>query len=138
MKISTTYQGQLRFADGEGPAQVVMDAAAAKGGRGEALSPKQLVLQGLAGCTGLDVVSILGKKEVAFESLTIEVEAEQNKLHPVVFKEIAITFRFVGDPADREHFERAVELSETRFCGVTAMLGKTAEITTTVEIEPAG
>ena len=138
MKITTSYQGQLRFADGEGAGRVVMDAAAAGGGLGEALSPKQMVLQGLAGCTGLDVVSILGKKGVKFESFTIDVAAEQTNLHPKVFKEIVITFRFTGDPAEREHYERAVELSGTRFCGVSAMLGKTAAIRTVVEIEPAG
>jgi len=136
MKIKTSYQGQKRFADGEGESRVVMDAAAAGGGRGEALNPKQMVLQGLAGCTGLDVVSILGKKGVEFEQFELEVEAEQTQLHPVVFKKIVITYRFKGDPADRKHYERAVELSETRFCGVSAMLKESAEIETVVEIEP--
>jgi putative redox protein len=137
MKVKTSYQGQMRFADGDGAGRVVMDAAAAGGGLGEALSPKQMVLQGLAGCTGLDVVSILGKKGVKFESFDLEVEAEQTNLHPKVFKKIVVTYRFKGDPADREHYERAVELSETRFCGVSAMLRESAAIRTVVEIEPA-
>jgi len=54
MKVATRYQGQMRFSSGDGAARVVMDAKPAVGGRGEALTPKEMVLQGLVGCTGLD------------------------------------------------------------------------------------
>jgi putative redox protein len=103
---------------------------------GEAPTPKQMVLHGLAGCTGMDVAAILAKRKVGYDRFTIEVEAEQTAHHPRVFREIHLTYRFVANPEDRTHIERAVELSRNNFCGVSAMLEKTANIISTVEITP--
>ena len=136
MKIKTSYQGQMRFSSGEGVKQVVMDAGPIVGGLGEGFSPKAMVLQGLAGCTGLDVAAILNKKKVTFEDFAIEVEATQTKKHPKVFDAIKIIYSIKVDPADREHVERAIELSQNQFCGVSDMLRKSAEITWTLEVEP--
>lgn len=129
MKASTRYVGQRRFESGEGVARVVMDAAPEADGLGEAPTPKQMVLYGLAGCTGLDVAVMLERQKVAFADFEIEVEAEQTGSHPKVFKEIRIIYRLAAAPADRPKIERAIELSEERFCGVSAMLRKSAEIT---------
>jgi putative redox protein len=126
----------MRFSSGDGATRVVMDAKQAVGGRGEALTPKEMVLQGLVGCTGLDVAAILKKKQVRFEELEVAAAAEQNESHPVVFKKIKITYRLKADPADRNHIERAIELSEKQFCGVSEMLRQSAEITTELEIVP--
>ena len=135
MKISTSYQGEMRFASEDTPS-VVMDAAPQGGGKGEAPTPKQMVLHGLAGCTGMDVAMILGKKKVAFEKFAIDVEGEQTQYHPKVFKSIKLTYRFIANPADRPAIERAVELSRENFCGVSAMLEKTATIRHEIIIEP--
>ena len=134
MKVTTKYKGQMRFETGEGAARVIMDGRPEAGGRGEALSPKEMVLQGLAGCTGMDVVSMLGKKKVAFENFSIDVEAEQTSAHPKVFKKIKITYRMTADPSDRPVIERMIGLSEGGFCGVSAMLAKTAEISWELEL----
>ena len=136
MKISTEYLGDMRFGHGEGTSRVIMDAKPEVGGKGEALTPKQMVLQGLAGCTGMDVAAILRKKKVEYESFTIDVEAEQTSSHPMVFKAVSITYRFKADPEDRASIERAIELSKNSFCGVSAMLAKTAKITTELQITP--
>ncbi len=135
MKISTNYEGNMRFANRERGA-VMMDAAKEGGGAGEAPTPKQLVLHGLAGCTGMDVATILSKKKVPFDNFSIEVEADQTEYHPKVFKNIQITYRFSADPAHRPAIERAVTLSRENFCGVSAMLEKTATITHEIVIEP--
>jgi putative redox protein len=137
MKITTRYEGGMRFAGGDGVARVVMDGLPEAGGRGEAKSPKQLVLEGLAGCTGMDVASTLGRKGVAFESLSIDVEAEQTTPHPRVFTTIHITFRVKADPSARGQIERAISQSQEKFCGVSAMLGKTATVTWSLELEPS-
>ena len=134
MEISTRYEGDLRFSD-SGAVPVVMDAPTQGGGKGEAPSPKQMVLHGLAGCTGLDVVAILGKKKVAFEDFRLEVTAEQTRHHPKVFKAINLVYRFVANPDDRPAIERAVTLSKENFCGVSAMLEKSATIEHEVIIE---
>ena len=136
LNIQTTYLGEKRFASGDGVAAVTMDAGEQAGGLGEAPNPKMLVLHGLAGCTGLDVVSILAKKKVSFDKFDLTVSATQGKVHPVVFKTIVVTYTFVGDEADRKHYERAIELSESQFCGVSSMLAKSAEITSELVIVP--
>ena len=136
MKVSTRYQGQMRFSSGDGASRVVMDAKQAVGGRGEALTPKEMVLQGLVGCTGLDVAAIMTKKKVRFEDFEVSAVAEQNESHPVVFKKIELTYRVKADPADRPHIERAIELSENQFCGVSAMLRRSADITWNLVIDP--
>jgi len=135
MKIATTYKGRMRFSN-DGAVPTVMDGTKEGGGLGAAPTPKETVLHGLAGCTGLDVVAILGKKKVAFDDLTIEVEAEQTQYHPKVFSAIRITYRLIGNPDDRPKIERAIELSRENFCGVSTMLKKTAKIEYVLEITP--
>lgn len=128
MKIQTTYKGNKRFQSGEGLGQLTMDAPIPLGGLGEGTGPKTLLLYGLAGCTGLDVVAILEKKKVTYDSFELEVSAEQTNTHPKVFKEIKVVYKFKTDEANRPDIERAITLSEKQFCGVSAMLAKTASI----------
>lgn len=136
MKISTSYTGGMRFEGGSGDARVVMDAREEAGGRGVAHSPKQMVLHGLAGCTGMDVAAILKRKKVSYDAFEIGVEAELTRVHPKVFKKIQLAFRFVADPQDRPTIERAIVLSKGQFCGVSSMLSKTAEIGWELHITP--
>ena len=138
MKAVTRYVGERRFDSGTGLARVVMDASRDAGGLGEAPSPKQMVLYGLAGCTGVDVVVMLERQKIVFEDFEVEVEAEQTRTHPRVFKTLQIRFRVAADPANRDKIKRAIQLSEERFCGVSAMLGKTAEITWELDLRPLG
>lgn len=136
MKVSASYKGNMRFEGGQGEARIAMDASQEAGGLGEALNPKQLVLQGLAGCTGMDVASMLTRRGVRFEEFSIDVDAEQTDIHPKVFKKITIVYRIKAAPEDRKYVERAIEQSETRFCGVSTMLGKTAEISWDLDFKP--
>ena len=136
MKIETVYRGDMRFmADGLHP--TVMDAAVEAGGKAEAPTPKQLVLHGLAGCTGMDVAAILKKRKVSYDAFSIEVSAEQTAHHPKTFKSIKITYRLTADPKDREKIERAIALSRENFCGVSAMLEKSAAIEDELVLTPA-
>ena len=136
MKISTTYRGSKRFSSGNDHVDVVMDAKPEAGGLGEAPNPKQMVLHGLAGCTGLDVVAILEKKKVDYDSFSLDVEAEQTSIHPKHFKSIKILYRFVADEDARQHIERAVELSTKQFCGGSHRLAKSAAMTAEIMITP--
>jgi putative redox protein len=129
MEITTKYLGNKRFQSNQDVATITMDTPADMGGLGEGVGPKSLLLYGLAGCTGLDVVSILEKKNVAYDNFEITVSAEQTNTHPKVYKNIKITYTFQTDEANRKDIERAITLSETTFCGVSAMLKKTANIT---------
>jgi putative redox protein len=95
-------------------------------------SPMELVLIGLCGCTGYDVVSILRKKREAFTSLEVRAEAERAKEPPSVYTQIKLTYR-IGGKVSRKAVEDAVRLSEEKYCSVSAMLQKTAKITTEIE-----
>lgn len=100
-------------------------------------SPMELVLIGLCGCTGYDVVSILKKKREPFTSLEVRAEAERAPEPPSVYTKIKLTYR-VGGKVSSKAVEDAVRLSEEKYCSVSAMLQKTAKITTEIEYADAG
>src|SRR5229473_6339349 len=95
-------------------------------------SPMELVLIGLCGCTGYDVASILGKKREPFTSLEVRALAERATSPPSVYTEIRLIYR-VGGKVSHKAVEDAVRLSEEKYCSVSAMLQKTAKITTQIE-----
>jgi putative redox protein len=95
-------------------------------------SPMELVLIGLCGCTGYDVVSILQKKREPFTSLEVRARAERAADPPSVYTEIKLIYS-VGGKVSRKAVEDAVRLSKEKYCSVSAMLDKTAKITTQIE-----
>jgi putative redox protein len=107
--------------------QIVVD-----GDKTDGNSPMELVLIGLCGCTGYDVASILQKKREPFTSLEVRAEAERAKDPPTVYTEIKLTY-LVGGKVSRKAVEDAVRLSKEKYCSVSAMLEKTAKMTTHIE-----
>jgi putative redox protein len=95
-------------------------------------TPMELVLIGLCGCTAYDVVSILGKKREPFTSLEVRAEAERAPEPPSVYTKIKLIYR-IGGKVSRKAAEDAVRLSKEKYCSVSAMLGKTAKITSEIE-----
>jgi putative redox protein len=95
-------------------------------------SPMELVLIGLCGCTGYDVVSILQKKREPFTSLQVRAEAERAAEPPSVFTEIKLIYR-IGGKVSHKSVEDAVRLSKEKYCSVSAMLAKSAKITAQIE-----
>jgi putative redox protein len=116
---------------------VMMDGPAGFGGSDAGARPKELLLLALAGCTGSDVVSILTKKRVPLDGFEIEVTAEQADDHPQVFTRIHLDFVFRGEGIRPTDVERAIELSETKYCSVSAMLRGSVTITHGYRIESA-
>jgi putative redox protein len=112
----------------------MIDADEKYGGKNRGPRPKALLLSGLAGCTGMDVASILGKMQMSYDSLAIEVDAEAGDEHPIVYTRIMIRYILTGADVDRSKVEKAVRLSTDKYCGVHAMLSKTAEIETEIVI----
>jgi len=113
----------------------MVDADEKFGGKNRGPRPKALLLSGLAGCTGMDVASILGKMQMPYDSFAIEVDADTNDEHPIVYTKIRVRYIFTGSEVDRSKIEKAVMLSTTKYCGVHAMLSETAEIETEIVIE---
>ena len=96
-------------------------------------TPMELVLIGLCGCTGYDVASILSKKREPFTSLEVRATAERAPQPPTVYTEIKLVYK-VGGKVSRKSVEDAVRLSKEKYCSVSAMLEKTAEITAEIEL----
>lgn len=113
---------------------VEMDSSQNFGGEDSAQRPKELVLDGLAGCSAMDVVSILKKMRIDPEEFHIDVDAEMSDEHPKIFKTIHVKYIFKSD-APREKLEKAVNLSQERYCGVAAMLRKSSELSYEVIIQ---
>jgi putative redox protein len=97
--------------------------------------PKELLLMGLAGCTGMDVVSFLNKMRVEFDEFSVSAEAANTKGHPSVFEDIHIHYRISGKSIDEKKLEKAITLSQDRYCGVSAMLKKACKISHSYEIK---
>lgn len=98
------------------------------GGKDRGPNPKEYVLAGLCGCTGMDVVSLLKKYKVPFTEFSVSANSEQTKDHPVIFSEINLTFSVKAENTDPELVKKAVDLSMTKYCGVSAMLSKAVDI----------
>lgn len=124
MTTETTWKGELLFeATQDAYGKITMD-----GNRTAAMSPKALLLAGLSGCSAVDVVEILHKMRVPFESLTVSASADQTEEHPRVFTDISLVYRLKAAPDHKEKIVKAIELSLEKYCGVAAMLRKNSAI----------
>ena len=121
-------EGMAMKATSESGHELVMDAGPDVGGREQGFRPTELTAISLAGCTGIDVLSILQKMRVTVDDFGIEVKADRRDEHPRVFNQIDLVFSLQSPDAKPEQFSRAVMLSAERYCSVSAMLEKTAAI----------
>ena len=136
MNAKAVWKGGMAFTGVNDEGYLVpMDASAKVGGQDLGFRPLQLLAIGLAGCTGMDVISILQKKRQDVTGFEVNAEVERSAEHPKVFTKIILTYTVKGKNLDPEAVERAVELSETKYCGAQAMLNKTAEIIHKIVLE---
>ena len=127
-KIDLTWTEDMAFEATVNDHKIIIDADETVGGKDRGPRPKALTLLSLGGCTGMDVVSILKKMRVEFDSFNVEVEGELTEEHPKFYHTIHINYIFKGKDLPMEKLEKAVSLSQDRYCGVTAMLDKVAKI----------
>lgn len=113
---------------------VMMDGAPEYGGRNIGIRPMEMLLIGLAGCTGFDVVNILKKGRESVTGCDVEVEAQRAETDPKVFTKIHLSYRISGKGLSRDKAERAVTLSKEKYCSASIMLGATAEMTYSLEV----
>lgn len=114
---------------------VVMDGPETVGGSDAGARPKELLLMALGGCTGSDVAAILRKKRVPLEGFEIRLSANTQEEHPQVFTDIHIEYVFFSETIPVADVERAIELSTTKYCSVSAMLNASVKITHSYKIE---
>jgi putative redox protein len=129
VRSRTRWTGEMRF-EGAGWSgiDVRMDAAKEFGGHETAARPLELLLVSLAGCTGMDVVSLLRKMRVGFTGLELEIEAEKSEEHPHVFTDINLVYIVTGTDIDEDKVKRAIQLSQDKYCSVSAMLRKACPV----------
>ncbi len=116
---------------------IVVDASPDVGGRDLGPRPMELVLMGTGACSAIDVVHILRKARQAVTGCVVELDADRAGSDPKVFTRVQFRFIVTGRGLAREQVERAVRLSKEKYCSATAMLAKTAEIVTELEIREA-
>lgn len=134
MKTITLWEKELAFNSHFDGHTIALNGATDAEGKRLGYSPKALLLSGLAGCSGIDVVEMLQKMRVPFTKLEIVTQADQTEDHPRVFKDIEIEYRIDADAAHADKVKRAVELSVEKYCGVAAMLRKNSTIIPTITL----
>ena len=132
-EVTATWKGGLSFVgenDKGGTVQM--------GPEDESIGPMQLLLVGLAGCTGIDIVSILQKKKTTPTDFKVKVRGKRADKFPMVYTDIEVTYLLWGDNLKERDVEQAIKLSEQKYCSVSIMLGKTAKISSTYKIFKPG
>ncbi len=115
---------------------IVIDASPDAGGADSAVRPGEMVLMALAGCTGIDVVSLLKKMRVPFDHFEINVTAETAEEHPMYFVRINVEYLVRGQNIPEDKLQRAIDLSRETYCSVSAQLRPGAELNYSYKILP--
>lgn len=115
--------------------KMMIDSDPEHGGKGKGPKPKPFMMVALAGCTGMDVVSLLNKMRVGYDEFDIFVEGELSEDHPKRFLKMTVTFKLKGSHIDRQKVERAIELSKEKYCGVSVSYREVMELEYHLEIE---
>ena len=135
VKIDTKWTGKMSFESKVGDHIIKIDAAPEVGGENTGPRPKPLLLVALAGCTGMDVVSILNKMRVNFSGFEISVEGDMAEDHPKYYQNMKVIYKIKGKNVPREKVEQAVNLSKEKYCGVSALFAKAIPIIFQIVIE---
>jgi putative redox protein len=129
MVVKVNWNNKLSFTGiGESGYSLLMDAEASVGGENTGFRPMELIVIGLAGCTGMDTISILKKKGQDVTNFEVQVKAERSDEYPKVFTHIFLEYIVEGHNINPAAVERSIELSATKYCPVQAMLSKACKI----------
>lgn len=132
--VHIDWKGGMSFETELDGHKLTLDASEDVGGENRGPRPKPFMLVALAGCTGMDVVSILRKMRVEYEGLRIFVEAEQTEDQPKQYSCMKVIYEFKGKNLPMDKLEKAVSLSEDRYCGVSAVYKKAIPLSTEIRV----
>jgi len=116
---------------------VTMGAPLELGGFGAGSRPMEVILMGIAGCATMDIIAILKKKRVPIKKFDLTVEAERADEHPQMFTEISFNYTFYGDGLQAKDIDRAIELTDTKYCGAIAMIKSVVDVKYHYEMKTA-
>ncbi|MFK5957277.1 MAG: OsmC family protein [Lutibacter sp.] len=131
-KIEVSWKGKMLFESVAPEGSVLIDADEAVGGQGEGLRPKAMMLTSLAGCTAMDVISLLKKMRAEVADFKVEVAANLTDEHPKFYNKVHVTYHFYGSDFKKDKIEKSVNLSVDRYCGVMQMFRQFSELTTEI------
>ncbi|PKN54610.1 MAG: osmotically inducible protein C [Deltaproteobacteria bacterium HGW-Deltaproteobacteria-14] len=134
MTSTVSWKDGMAFNGELGGFDVPLDADEKFGGVGYGPAPKGLMLTALVGCTGMDVIAILTKMKIAPTKFTVDAEATLTSEHPKVFDQIRVIYRFEGEDLNEAKLQRAVQLSQEKYCGVSAMLRPIAQLSRSIYV----
>lgn len=136
MEARATFTGGRHFDVSLQPSEYRfdIDTPPSEGGEGKGARPMELLLAGMAGCTGVDIVSILEKARQEVTGFEVVVSGQRTSEFPMVFTDIQVEYLVRGRNISEDAVKRAIDLSETKYCSASAMLGKTAKITSSYKI----
>ncbi|KJF42145.1 OsmC family protein [Draconibacterium sediminis] len=133
-EVKVSWKDKMAFEAEVDGHKIMLDAAETVGGENRGPRPKPLMLTALAGCTGMDVISILKKMRVEVEDFNVTVEGDLTDEHPKQYYKMNVIYTFKGKDLPLEKLKKAVSLSEERYCGVSALYRKAIEITSEIKI----
>jgi len=126
------WEGDLRFDAHQNGKTIRIDGDAEHVSTG--IKPKALILTSLAGCTGIDIVDLLNKMRVQFSHFSMKVDGELTDDYPKTYKVVHLTYHIkLANPADKDKMEKAVNLSQEKYCGVSDMVRKFADLKVKIE-----
>jgi len=132
--ININWLGKLAFEAEINGHKITLDASGDVGGENRGPRPKPLMLVALAGCTGMDVISILKKMRVSVDRMNVTVEGELTEEHPKHFHSMHIIYTFYGIQLPKDKIQKAVDLSQERYCGVSYTYRKALELTSEIKL----
>lgn len=132
--VDMAWTDELAFETDLDGHHLIVDATKDAGGNDLGPRPKKLMLTALAGCTGVDVIMILKKMKVEVEAFNVIVEADVTDEHPKHYNKMKVIYQFKGKDLPYEKLEKAVKLSEEKYCGVTAVYRKAMEMEVEIKI----
>ena len=133
-QIKVSWKDKMAFSAEVNGHEIVLDAAEKVGGEDRGPRPKPLMMTALAGCTAMDVVSILKKMRVEVDDFNVSVEGDLTEEHPKHFSKMHVIYEFKGKDLPMEKLKKAVSLSEERYCGVSATYRKAMELTSEIKV----
>lgn len=135
VEVNLKWKEGLLFLAEQDNQKYYLGAGDETGVSNKGIMPKTMLLSALAGCSGMDVVSLLKKMRVSGYELQINVSASSIEEHPQVFKDIKMTFQFEGKELPIDKIRKSIDLSVNRYCPVHAMLSKAVPINTEIIID---
>ena len=128
MECSAKWEGELKFATEIREHRFIMDSPSNSEAKNMGPSPKELVLAGICGCTGMDIASILNKMRLKIDLCQVNGQTDTTEGHPAIFKKVQLQFIVKGAEVKSEQVMKAVTLSMTKYCGVSAMIDQQSPI----------